>query len=117
MEGENLMADYRMAAVGEADSIIGFLALGVEIFPVTSSEEAATRLKGLTEENEYGIIFVTETVAQQVMETITTLSERALPSIVLIPSNRGAHGFALERIRTIVERAVGADILTGKEGR
>ena len=35
------MTSYRMAAVGEADSIIGFLALGVEIHPVTSTGEAA----------------------------------------------------------------------------
>lgn len=111
------MNEYRIAAVGEADSIIGFLALGVEIFPVVSPEQAAKVLRELNSKNHYGIIFITETVAQQIMKDITDLSERALPSIVLIPSNQGSKGFALERIRKIVERAVGADILMGKEGR
>ncbi|NLY89813.1 MAG: V-type ATP synthase subunit F [Firmicutes bacterium] len=112
------MESYRMAAVGEADSIIGFLALGVEIHPVTSSSEAASILEKLVNpEEKYGIIFITETVAEEIMDRIAALGERAFPTVVLIPSNRGGKGYALERIRRIVERAVGADILMGKEGR
>lgn len=112
------MASYRMAAVGEADSIIGFLALGVEIHPVTSTGEAASILEKLVNaEEKYGIILITETVAEQIIDRITALSGRAFPTVVLIPSNRGGKGYALERIRRIVERAVGADILMGKEGR
>jgi len=112
------MGSYRMAAVGEADSIIGFLALGVEIHPVTSTGEAAEILDKLVNGKErYGIVLITETVAEQIMDRIIDLSERVLPTIVLIPSNRGSKGYAMERIRRIVERAVGADILMGKEGR
>ncbi len=112
------MALYRMAAVGEADSIIGFLTLGVEIHPVTSAVEAAETLEKLVNSKEkYGIVLLTETVAERIMDRITDLSERVLPTIVLIPSNQGSKGYAMERIRRIVERAVGADILMGKEGR
>ena len=112
------MESYRMAAVGEADSIIGFLALGVEIHPVTSTGEAAAILEKLVNpEKKYGIIFITETVAEEIMDRITALGERAFPTVLLIPSNQGGKGYALERIRSIVERAVGADILMGKEGR
>jgi len=109
------MKDYKIAAIGEADSIIGFLALGVEIYPVTSAEEAATALERI--KHDYGIIFITETVAQEITEMIHTVSQGALPAVVLIPSNQGSRGYALGRIRKIVERAVGADILMGKEGQ
>lgn len=115
MEGANLMKDYKIAAIGEADSIIGFLALGVEIYPVTSAEEAAAALEGI--KKEYGIIFITETVAQEITGMIETVSKGALPAIVLIPSHQGNKGYAMGRIRKIVERAVGADILMGKEGQ
>jgi vacuolar-type H+-ATPase subunit F/Vma7 len=40
---------------------------------------------------------------------------RPLPSIVYIPGSQGSQGFARERVRRIVEKAVGADILSGKE--
>src|SRR5690554_7770402 len=71
------MGSYRMAAVGEADSIIGFLALGVEIHPVTSTGEAAEILDKLVNGKErYGIVLITETVAEQIMDRIIDLSER-----------------------------------------
>lgn len=109
------MKDYEIAAIGEADSIIGFLALGVRIYPVTSSQEAASVLEEV--KKNFGIIFITETVAQEMTDTINNLSQEALPAIVLIPSNQGSRGYALSRMRKIVERAVGADILMGKEGQ
>ena len=85
---------------------------------MTSTGEAAAILEKLVNpEKKYGIIFITETVAEEIMDRITALGEQAFPTVLLIPSNRGGKGYALERIRRIVERAVGADILMGKEGR
>jgi len=109
------MKEYEIAAIGEADSIIGFLALGVRIYPVASSQEAAGVLEEIKQ--QFGIIFITETVAQEMMEVINNMSQEALPAIVLIPSNQGSRGYALSRLRKMVERAVGADILMGKEGQ
>ncbi len=60
---------------------------------------------------DYGIIFITEQVAQAIGETIDRYNKSATPGIILIPSNSGSLGAGLARVRDNVERAVGMNIL------
>ena len=53
---------YRIAVVGDYDSIYGFAALGLDTFPVNTHEEAGETLRRLAE-GEYGIIYITESWA------------------------------------------------------
>ena len=46
---------YKMAVMGDYDSIYGFATLGLSVFPVRTCEEAREKLKQLAAEN-YGII-------------------------------------------------------------
>ena len=46
---------YKIAVLGDYDSIYGFAALGLDTFPVTAQEEAGERLHQLAAEG-YGII-------------------------------------------------------------
>lgn len=110
------MSMYKIAVIGDKDSILGFKALGVNTFPVTSAEAAAQTLKELARKR-YGIVFITEQVAEPIQDLIDELSTRMLPSIVLIPNNAGTLGLGMQRIKRNVEKAIGADILFGKEGR
>ena len=110
------MSMYKIAAIGDKDSVLGFKALGVATFPVTTSEGASQTLRKLARE-KYGIIFITEQVAGPLSDYIEELSTRLLPSVVMIPNNAGSLGLGLQRIKRNVEKAIGADILFGKEGR
>ena len=65
---------------------------------------------------DYGVIFITETVGEEMLPVVQEFAARPLPAILYIPNNQGSTGIGLEKIRRIVERAVGVDILTGKEG-
>ena len=49
---------YKIAVVGDYDSIYGFATLGLDIFPVTSRKEAEEKLEHLAA-SKYGIIYVT----------------------------------------------------------
>ena len=40
---------YKIAVIGEYDSIYGFAALGLDTFPVSDPEEAKTKLQELAE--------------------------------------------------------------------
>ena len=40
---------YRAAVIGDRDSIYGFAALGLEVFPVTDSEMGSKTLRRLAE--------------------------------------------------------------------
>ncbi|MCR4425811.1 MAG: V-type ATP synthase subunit F [Firmicutes bacterium] len=106
---------HRIGVIGDEDSILGFRALGVSVFPVSDERAAEERLHALARE-DYAAIFITEGFAKGIIDAITEYSKRPLPVVLTIPDNRGNTGAALEKIRRTVERALGADILFGKEG-
>jgi V/A-type H+-transporting ATPase subunit F len=103
---------HKIAALGEEDIVLGFKALGIETFPVNDSQSTAVLLEKLIQSKEYGIIFVSESMADKVEGLMAEYVSLALPSVVYIPGSQGGQGFAMERIRRIIERAVGADILS-----
>ena len=65
----------------------------------------------------YQVVFITEQAAAAAKETVDDLRKRMTPILVPIPSSQGSLGLGMEQIRRNVEKAVGADILFGKEGR
>ncbi|NLV89434.1 MAG: V-type ATP synthase subunit F, partial [Tissierellia bacterium] len=60
---------YKVAVVGDKDSILGFKALGVDVFPVVEKDEAR-RVVDTLARNKYGIIFITEQTASLIPDTI-----------------------------------------------
>lgn len=109
------MSSYKIAVIGDKDSILGFKTLGVATFPVTGAEDALAVLKKLALEN-YGVIYITEELAGELSDPIAELNKRFLPVVVLIPDNKGTRGIGMQQIKEKVEKAIGADILFRKEG-
>lgn len=103
---------YRIGVIGDFDSICGFYALGLDVFPVKSVGDAEDQLKKLCAE-EYGIVYITEPLMQEMKETCDKLSEAMLPAVIPIPTGAGATGFAQTRMRNYVKQAVGSDIIFG----
>ncbi|NTW71652.1 MAG: V-type ATP synthase subunit F [Eubacteriaceae bacterium] len=101
---------YKIAVVGDKDSVLAFKAIGVEVFPVIETEEARKTIDRLAS-NNYAVIFVTEQVAKDLDETIERYNRALLPAIILIPSNQGSLNIGLQRIKDNVEKAVGVNIL------
>ena len=97
------MASYRIAVVGEKDSVLGFQALGLDVFPAGGADQARTALHRLAKEN-YAVIYLTEQLAARYTDALT-------PAIILIPGKEGSLGIGMRSIQQAVERAVGADIL------
>lgn len=110
------MSMPKIAVIGDRDSILGFKAVGVITFPVSGPEETKQALRKVTE-GDYAVVFITEQAADQVHEAVEEVNARPTPILVPIPSSRGGLGLGRAQIRRSVERAVGADILFGKEGR
>ena len=93
---------YRIAVLGDYDSIYGFATLGLDTFPVTEPVEAG---------GEYAVIYITESLAAQIEHEIAKLREQVLPAVILIPGVSGNTGKGIESVRKSVEQAVGSDIL------
>lgn len=104
------MASYQIAVLGDKDSVLGFKALGLATFPVDSVDEARTTLHTLAKGN-YGIVYLTETLASHMESDIARYKDELTPAIILIPGKEGSLGIGMQNIKKAVERAVGADIL------
>ncbi|MPM79073.1 V-type sodium ATPase subunit G [bioreactor metagenome] len=101
---------FKVAVVGDKDSILAFKALGVDVFPVYDHEEARRTVDTIAR-NNYGIIFITEQIASLIPDTIERYNKEIIPAVILIPSNQGTLNIGMSRINNNVEKAVGSNIL------
>ena len=106
---------YKIAVLGDRDSVLGFKALGLDTFPVEDAEEARHTLHKLAKPaggapSEYAIIYVTEQLAQTIQADIDRYKTAVTPAVILIPGKSGSLGLGAQALQSAVERAVGADI-------
>ncbi|MEQ7026714.1 V-type ATP synthase subunit F [Enterococcus gallinarum] len=99
----------KIAMMGGKNSILPFKGLGIDIYPVDDLEEAAQQLQEMAE--DYGVIFLTERLIEQLESIIRQYEERPTPAIIPIPSSTGSLGIGMARIQQNVEKAVGMNIL------
>ncbi|MDO4670834.1 MAG: V-type ATP synthase subunit F [Aerococcus sp.] len=100
----------KIGVVGEASAIFPFKLLNFTTFAVDSGSAARRQIRELAND-QYGIIYLTETIAEQIPDVLDYYESQTLPAIILIPSQKGSTGLASQRLRGTVERAVGQDIL------
>lgn len=101
---------FKIAVVGDKDSILAFKALGVDVFTVTDEDETR-RTVDKAARDRYGIIFITEQMASLIPDTIARYDEKIIPAVILIPSNQGSLDIGMQRINENVEKAIGSNIL------
>ncbi|MDD4414578.1 MAG: V-type ATP synthase subunit F [Oscillospiraceae bacterium] len=102
---------YRVAAIGDRDSIYGFAAVGIEMFPTDSSDEAGRLVRSLSD-NDYAVIYITEELASSIEDVLDIYKDRPVPIIVPIPGLSGNTGMGMKSVSKSVERAVGSDIIS-----
>ena len=102
--------DYKIAIIGSHEEILGFKSLGLKPISVSTKEEAEKKFQEIIMEDNCAIIFITENWAV-LMEEILSKHRGALPAVVTIPNYAGSQGLGEKKLREIVERAVGSDIL------
>lgn len=102
---------YKIAVMGDKDSISAFASIGVEVFPETEQRSAVKLIRQLAEQ-EYGVIFITEQLASLIQNEIDKLAERPVPAVILIPGVSGNTGDGLANLSKYVEKAVGSDVLS-----
>lgn len=101
---------YKIAVVGDRDSIYGFAALGLDIYPVNDREEAVKTLKSLAQ-GTYAVIYMTEAIVALLGNEVTAYSESRIPAIIPIPGVSGNTGAGIANVKKMVEKAVGSDII------
>lgn len=106
---------YKIGAIGDRDSVLGFSALGVETAFAETPEEGVRALRRFAHD-EYAVVYITEQLAQHLESEIAVYKGRLTPAVILIPGKGGSLGIGLNSVRKSVERAVGADIISPVDG-
>ncbi len=105
-----MAATYRIAVIGDWQSVMGFRALGLDTYPVTGPEEARETIRELAK-TDCAVIYLTETLAKDLGDVLDRYKDAVQPAIILIPGREGSLGIGKANIQRAIERAVGADIL------
>ncbi len=106
---------YKIAVMGDRDSIYGFASVGLDIYPVAEYSAAAKQLRQLVE-NDYAVVYVTEKLYAQMEKERAAYGEQTLPALIPIPGVSGNNGLGIAQVKKSVERAVGSDIIFGENG-
>lgn len=102
---------YKIAVLGDRESVMGFKALGLEVITAESTEHARSCLHEMAKDPEYAIIYLTEQLAVEMPDEVAKYKDRLTPAVILIPGKAGSLGIGMQNISSSVERAIGADIL------
>ena len=98
---------YKIAVLGDYDSIYGFATLGLDTFP---AEKLARLASG-----KYGVIYITEKWAAELTHEIARYQEQITPAIIQIPGIAGNTGAGVAGVKKSVEVAVGSDIVFSQQ--
>lgn len=101
---------HKIAVIGEKESVFGFSVLGLDVFEINDVVKAEKKIKELLK-SEYGIIYVTEKVAQGLNDRLEYYQANYNTAIIPIPGNDKSAKIGLDNVRKSIERAVGSNIL------
>ena len=102
---------YKIAVLGDRESVMGFKALGLDVITAETVEQARRDLHEMGCDRGHEIMCLTEQLAAQMPDEVDKYKDRLTPAVILIPGKAGSLGIGMENITSSVERAVGADIL------
>ena len=103
---------YKIGVLGGRETVMGFKALGLEVYPVENGEEARRVFREVTApENNLAILYVEENLAEGLQRDIDRCKDKPTPAVILIPGRDGSLGLGQSALNAALERAVGTNIL------
>jgi len=102
------MSGSALAIVGQKETIMPFLATGAKVVYVKKGE-CIKVVDDLIKEG-IKIIFFTEEFIEELSDTLVKYRTETMPCLIPIPTGRGKTKLAIERIRGVIKKAVGADV-------
>lgn len=104
----------RTAFIGDADSVLGFRALGVETYTPLSGTEALGIFRKLVKEKA-AVIMITEDMLIHLKSEVDQVVSLPVPAIVVLPGVSGSKHTGEDTIRNLIIRAVGVDLMAEDE--
>jgi V/A-type H+-transporting ATPase subunit F len=85
---------YKIGIIGDKQSVQGFKAVGLDVFDCNKADEAKRTLHNIADDN-YAIIYVTESLYDQIKESIYEYNEEHLP---ILPAGAVQPSFRFRRV-------------------
>ncbi len=104
----------KVAVVGDTTSVAGFRPLGFAVFPVEEPAEARSLWPTLAS-GEYGVVLVTEPVAEAMDDLIAEVADSAIPAVTVIPGAGSPGGVGQAKMDRAIVRALGTTVYTREE--
>ncbi len=102
------MSGSALAIVGQRETIMPFLATGAKVVYVKKGE-CVKVVEDLIREG-IKIILFTEEFIDELHDVLLRYRTETIPCLIPIPTGRGKTKLAIERIRGVIKKAVGADV-------
>lgn len=102
------MSGSALAIVGQKETIMPFLATGAKVIYVQKGE-CVKVVEDLIREGTK-IIFFAEEFIDELDDILMKYRTETTPCLIPIPTGRGKTKRAIERIRGVIKKAVGADV-------
>jgi V/A-type H+-transporting ATPase subunit F len=99
-----------VACIGDADSVMGFKALGVEAIVPSGADDAVRSFRNLVAGGA-SVIIVVEDYLDWLAAEIEQTARMPIPAVVVLPGLGGTKGRGGETIRKQITRAVGVDLM------
>lgn len=99
----------KIAILGNSDNVSVFSACGVKTFMAKDKESATETLKKIAK--EYSVIFITESLSEEIKETVEKYNNVPYPIILPIPQNESEGKYGEEFLKKMMNKALGVDIL------
>jgi len=108
---------YRIAVVGDQDTVTGLALAGATYAHIhTTNEETLAKLNEFFDSEEIGVLLITHRVAEELGYDFRRMvrTKRLLPLVLRIPDKTG-YVPKVDELREIIRRTVGAEIMIKKE--
>ena len=108
------MSHGEIAFLGDADSVLGFRALGVETIVPDDADDARKQFEKLVKQRT-SVIMITEEMMDYLQEQMEEVVHMAIPAVVVLPGITGTMKRGEDTIRELIIRAVGVDLMSDEQ--
>lgn len=103
--------NYKIGVIGSDADTFPFSQIGMDTFPpMGGAEELALQVARLSREG-YAVLFISEELLTDAPALLKSYDKEPRPAIIPLPGITGGTGIGLSRIQSMVEKALGKNIL------
>ena len=101
----------KLVALGPAEEIMPYLAMGAEMREARGAAEVARSLAEISRDRAVAAVFLPESQAEGTGEAVTDFRSRSTAALLVLPGSTGSKGLALAEMKSFLERAIGVDLI------